>query len=146
MCWICYLDWWPSNTWGFSTVNQTQRGKWGLLASGLYEQSCSCPKVFKRDFKFNPSLVLSQFRRVNFTLRELILVHIVVLLWKIHFSLNLQYSPFLFFSPLPILRRTKGNLVYISQHSICFHLWHTPKNLYKQVPCYQQCHASHLPV
>ena len=146
MCWFCYLDRWPSNTRGFSTVNQARRGKWGLLASGLYEQSCSCPKVFKRDFKFNRSLVLSQYRRVNFTLRELILAHIVVLLWKIHFSFNLQYSSSLFFSPLPILRPTKGNLVYISQHSIYFHLWHTPNNLYKQAPCYQQCHASHLPV
>lgn len=102
-----------------------------LLASGLYEQICSIPKVFKRDFKFNPSHVLSQYRRVNFTLRELIVAHTVVLLCKIHFRLNLQCSPSLFFSALPILRPTKGNLVYISQHSVCFHLWHKLNNLYK---------------
>lgn len=88
----------------------------------------SCPKLFKRDFKFNPSYVLSQYRRVNFTLRECRLAHIVVLLWKVHFRLNLQYSPSLFLSPLPILRPTKGNLVSISQHKICFHLWHTQNN------------------
>lgn len=88
----------------------------------------SCPKLFKRDFKLNPSYVLSQYRGVNFTLRECILAHIVVLLWKVHFRLILQYSTSLFLSPLPILRPTKGNLVYISQHKICFHLWHTGNN------------------
>lgn len=40
----------------------------------------SCPKLFKRNLKFNPRYVLSQYRRVNFTLRECILAHIVVLL------------------------------------------------------------------
>lgn len=109
-------------------------------------QGCRCPKVFKRDFKFNLSYVLSQYRRVNFTLRELTLAHIVVLLWKIHLCLNLQYSLSLFFFPLPILRPTKGNLVYISQHSICFHLGHTLYNLCKQAPRYRQCHTSHLAV
>lgn len=146
MCWICYLVWWPSNTWGFCSLNQAQRGKRGLLASGLYEQSCSFSKIFKTSFKFNPSHVLSQYRRVNFTFRQLILGHIVVLLWKIHFSLSLQYSLSVFFSPLTILRPRKGDLVYISRHSICFHLWHTPNNLYKQAPCCQQCHTSHLPL
>lgn len=146
MCWICYLIWWPLNPWGLSTINQAQIGKRGLLASGLYEQGCRCPKVFKSDFKFNLSYVLSQYRRVNFTLRELTLAHIVVLLWKIHLCLNLQYSLSLFFFPFPILRPTKGNLVYISQHSICFHLRHTLNNLCKQVPRYRQCHTSHLTV
>lgn len=142
--WTSYLVWWPSNPCGFNILNQAKIGKWGLLASGFYEQTCRCPKVFKRDFKFNLSQVLSPHRRLNFTLWELILPDIAILLWKIHPCLNLQHSFSLFSSALPNVRPTKGNLVYISQHSICFHLWHALNNPCKLAPCYRQCHTSHL--
>lgn len=120
MDWTSYLVWWPSNPCGFNTLNQSKIGKWGLLARGFYEQTCRCPKVFKRDFNFNLSHVLSPYRRLNFTLWELILPHIAVLLQKIHPCLNLQHFFSLFFSALPNVRPTKGDLVYISSTAFVF--------------------------